>query len=235
MKALVIAPQPFFSPRGTPFSVYYRTLVTASQGVEIDLLTYGEGRDVDIPGVRIVRIPRVRFLEPVPVGPSFRKLLLDKLLVLWTLGMLIRNRYDVVHAHEEAVFFSRFLKPLFRFRLVYDMHSALGVLRSWSLRKPGTEGGFYLVVRRALWRVTLRVGPSEPVNTAGGSVAAVRLDGSARRVFRSLRLSKHRKRWSLWLSEDDSRLPVRGQRTSTNARTRKGPARPIAGKKKATK
>ena len=27
-------------------------------------------------------------------------------------------------------------------------------------------------------------------------------------------------------------LPVRGQRTLTNARTRKGPARPIAGKKK---
>jgi len=30
-------------------------------------------------------------------------------------------------------------------------------------------------------------------------------------------------------------LPVRGQGTKTNARTRKGPARPIAGKKKATK
>ena len=30
-------------------------------------------------------------------------------------------------------------------------------------------------------------------------------------------------------------LPVRGQRTSTNARTRKGPARPIAGKKKVAK
>lgn len=28
------------------------------------------------------------------------------------------------------------------------------------------------------------------------------------------------------------RLPVRGQRTHTNARTRKGPAKPIAGKKK---
>jgi small subunit ribosomal protein S13 len=28
-------------------------------------------------------------------------------------------------------------------------------------------------------------------------------------------------------------LPVRGQRTHTNARTRKGPAKPIAGKKKA--
>lgn len=30
-------------------------------------------------------------------------------------------------------------------------------------------------------------------------------------------------------------LPVRGQRTKTNARTRKGPAKPIAGKKKITK
>jgi small subunit ribosomal protein S13 len=30
-------------------------------------------------------------------------------------------------------------------------------------------------------------------------------------------------------------LPVRGQRTHTNARTRKGPAKPIAGKKQATK
>ncbi|MGE3143904.1 MAG: 30S ribosomal protein S13, partial [Hyphomonadaceae bacterium] len=29
-------------------------------------------------------------------------------------------------------------------------------------------------------------------------------------------------------------LPVRGQRTHTNARTRKGPAKPIAGKKQAT-
>lgn len=31
------------------------------------------------------------------------------------------------------------------------------------------------------------------------------------------------------------RLPVRGQRTHTNARTRKGKAKPIAGKKKVTK
>ena len=30
-------------------------------------------------------------------------------------------------------------------------------------------------------------------------------------------------------------LPVRGQRTHTNARTRKGPAKPIAGKKKVTR
>ena len=125
MKALVIAPQPFFSPRGTPFSVYYRTLVTAELGVEVDLLTYGEGQDVDIPGVRIIRIPRFSFLGNAKVGPSLLKLFLDVFVMVWTLCLLIWNRYDFVHAHEEAVFFCRFLKPLFRFKLVYDMHSSL--------------------------------------------------------------------------------------------------------------
>lgn len=125
MRALVVAPQPFFSPRGTPFSVYYRTLVTAQLGVEIDLLTYGEGQDVDIPGVRIVRIPEFGFLGPVRVGPSLLKLFLDIFLTLWTIGLLARRRYDFVHAHEEAVFWCFVLKPLFRFRLVYDMHSSL--------------------------------------------------------------------------------------------------------------
>lgn len=122
---LVVAPHPFFTPRGTPFSVYYRTLVLAQEGVRIDLLTYHPGQDVDIPGVRIVRIPRIAFLEPVPVGPSVKKLFLDIFVLFWTIGMLIRHRYGLVHAHEEAVFWCRALKPVFRFRLIYDMHSSL--------------------------------------------------------------------------------------------------------------
>ena len=125
MKALVIAPQPFFSPRGTPFSVYYRTKVSAELGVRVDLLTYGQGRDVDLPGVRIIRIPAFNWLGPVKIGPSPLKFFLDFLLVLWTVALLTTNRYDVVHAHEEAVFFCLLLKPIFRFKLIYDMHSSL--------------------------------------------------------------------------------------------------------------
>ena len=122
---LVVAPHPFFTPRGTPFSVYYRTLVLAEAGVKIDLLTYHPGQDVDIPGVRIKRIPRIAFLEPVPVGPSVKKLLLDVPVLLWTIGMLIKHRYKIVHAHEESVFWCRVLKPIFRFKMIYDMHSSL--------------------------------------------------------------------------------------------------------------
>jgi glycosyltransferase involved in cell wall biosynthesis len=39
--------------------------------------------------------------------------------------MLLRRRYDAVHAHEEAVFWCRWLKPVFRFKLIHDMHSSL--------------------------------------------------------------------------------------------------------------
>ena len=125
MSVLVIAPQPFYSPRGTAFSIYYRTLIMAEQGARIDVLTYGSGQDVDIPGTRIRRIPRLRFLEPIPIGPSWQKLLLDIPMILWTIGLLLRHRYKVVHAHEEAVFWCRYLKPVFRFQLIYDMHSSL--------------------------------------------------------------------------------------------------------------
>jgi glycosyltransferase involved in cell wall biosynthesis len=124
-RALVIAPQPFFSPRGTPLSVYYRTLVTAELGIDVHLLTYGEGQDVDIPNVKTYRIPRLPWFGHVKTGPSLLKLFLDGFLILWTLKLLFTNKYDIVHAHEEAVFYCRFLKPLFRFKLIYDMHSSL--------------------------------------------------------------------------------------------------------------
>jgi glycosyltransferase involved in cell wall biosynthesis len=124
-RVLVIAPQPFFTPRGTPFSVYYRTLVMAEQGANVDLLTYGEGEDVCIPNVRIIRIPRIPGTARVPIGPSYKKIVLDVFMILWTIGLLIKNRYKAVHAHEESIFWCRVLKPLFRFRLIYDMHSSL--------------------------------------------------------------------------------------------------------------
>ncbi|MGH2570753.1 MAG: glycosyltransferase family 4 protein [bacterium] len=125
MRALQIAPQPFFSPRGTPFSVYYRCLVLSELGVSVDVLTYGQGDDPDLPGVRVIRIPDLPWLGPIRIGPSFAKLVLDALLFVWTVGLLLGRKYDFVQAHEESVFFCRLLKPLFGFKLVYDMHSSL--------------------------------------------------------------------------------------------------------------
>ena len=100
-------------------------MIMSEQGIKIDLLTYGEGQDVDLPGVNIIRIPRFKSLGRVKIGPSFLKLFLDIFITIWTFALLCRRRYDFVHAHEEAIFFCSFLKPFFKFKLLYDMHSSL--------------------------------------------------------------------------------------------------------------
>ena len=50
MRILMIAPEPFFEPRGTPFSEYHRIRAMTSLGHEIDLVTYPFGHDVADPG-----------------------------------------------------------------------------------------------------------------------------------------------------------------------------------------
>ncbi len=160
----MIAPQPFFSCRGTPLSVYYRTLITAELGIPVDLLTYGEGEDVDIPGVNIIRIPHFNFLGPVKIGPSALKLFLDIFLIIWATGLLLKHRYQIVHAHEEAVFFCSLLKPIFRFQLIYDMHSSLPEqLRNFEFtRSKWLIGAFSWLERHCLRiaEVTITICPS---------------------------------------------------------------------------
>jgi hypothetical protein len=100
-------------------------LVTAELNVEVDLLTYGSGRDVEIPGLRIIRIPEFAWLGEIPVGASVAKLFLDVFIFIWMFVLLCRHRYNFVHVRKEAVFFAVILKPVFRFKLIYDMHSSL--------------------------------------------------------------------------------------------------------------
>ena len=47
MRILMIAPQPFFQPRGTPFSEFYRIRAMTELGHQVDLLTlFGHLLDV---------------------------------------------------------------------------------------------------------------------------------------------------------------------------------------------
>jgi len=121
----MIAPQPFFSPRGTPLSVYYRTTTLAKLGHETDLLTYPLGQDVEIPNTEIIRCWNLPFIHDVKIGPSLKKLLLDIFIFFKAIYLLLKNKYDVVFAHEEAVFFSLAYHYLFGIKYIYDMHSSL--------------------------------------------------------------------------------------------------------------
>ena len=82
VKILMIAPEPFFEPRGTPFSEYHRIRALVDLGHTVDLVTYPFGRDVALPGLRVFRCLRPPFLRRVGIGPSLAKVPLDAALAL---------------------------------------------------------------------------------------------------------------------------------------------------------
>jgi glycosyltransferase involved in cell wall biosynthesis len=125
MKILMIAPEPFFEPRGTPFSEYFRIKALTELGHQIDLATYPIGQDVEMPGLRIHRSMALRPVKTVKVGPSLQKLYLDFFLLFTVLKLLWKNHYDCIHTHEEACFFGGVLSRLWKIPHVYDMHSSL--------------------------------------------------------------------------------------------------------------
>ena len=63
-RVLMLAPEPFFEPRGTPFSEYHRIKALCELGYRVDLVTCPFGRDVRIPRLEIIRCPRRRALQP---------------------------------------------------------------------------------------------------------------------------------------------------------------------------
>jgi glycosyltransferase involved in cell wall biosynthesis len=125
MRILMIAPEPFFEPRGTPFSEYHRIRALADLGHTVDLVTYPFGRDVDLPGLRVHRAGRPPFVHRVKIGPSWAKVPLDALLALKALHVALKWKFDLVHSHEEGGAIGVVLAWMFGLPHLYDMHSSL--------------------------------------------------------------------------------------------------------------
>ena len=125
MHLLMIAPQPFFEARGTPFSEYHRIRALLELGHTVDLVTYPFGHDVDLPGLRIFRCARPPFVRSVRVGPSIAKVPLDLSLTFTALRRVVAGRYDALHSHEEGGVIGVALSWLTGKPHLYDMHSSL--------------------------------------------------------------------------------------------------------------
>jgi glycosyltransferase involved in cell wall biosynthesis len=125
MKILMIAPEPFFEPRGTPFSEYFRIKGLCALNHSVDLVTYPIGMNREIQGLRIFRSWKPFFIRSVKTGPSFSKIILDFFLFFSVLRMLLKEKYDVIHTHEEANILGVFFNKITKIPHLYDMHSSL--------------------------------------------------------------------------------------------------------------
>ena len=121
----MIAPEPFFEPRGTPFSEFHRIRALTTLGHEVDLVTYPFGQAVTMPGLRVFRSLRPPFVTHVKIGPSIAKIPLDALLTVTAIRRALSGRYDAIHSHEEGGLIGAVLAGLLRVPHLYDMHSSL--------------------------------------------------------------------------------------------------------------
>lgn len=125
MRILMVVPQPFFRPRGTPFSVLHRVRALSRLGHEVDLVTYPFGESMEVPCLTIHRSRRPPGVRDVPVGPSLAKLALDLPLCRAAGRMLRAGSYDLLHTHEEAGYWGARAARRAAVPHLYDMHSSL--------------------------------------------------------------------------------------------------------------
>jgi glycosyltransferase involved in cell wall biosynthesis len=125
VRILVLAPHPFFQARGTPLAVRRVLEFLSSRGHQLDLLTFHEGEDVEIPNCRIHRIARPLGIRNIRPGFSVKKVVCDGFMFVKCLRMVRKNRYDLIHAVEESAFIAAAMQRLTGIPYVYDMDSSL--------------------------------------------------------------------------------------------------------------
>lgn len=149
----MIAPEPFFEPRGTPFSEFHRIRALTALGHEVDLVTYPFGRDVEMPGLRVFRSLRPPLMRGVKVGPSIAKLPLDLFLTFTALRRALSGRYDAIHSHEEGGLIGVALAALVRVPHLYDMHSSLPQqLTNFAFSRSAIVRRVFLALERVMVR-----------------------------------------------------------------------------------
>jgi glycosyltransferase involved in cell wall biosynthesis len=130
-RILVVAPQPFYEDRGTPIAVRQVLQALGELGRSVDILTFPIGSDVCIRGLSIVRSANPFGFRRVPIGLSFRKVILDVPL-MWALRRVVDPaRYSCIHAVEEAAFPAAVLARRHGIPLLYDMQSSLAEQLAW--------------------------------------------------------------------------------------------------------
>lgn len=136
MKILMIAPQAFFRPSGTPFSVYNRTTILSELGHKVDIVTYPFGEEITIKNCAIIRSKRFWSIRSIQPGPSLKKLLLDIPFFFAVRRLTRKKRYDIVFTHEEGALLGRWLRHKYHIPHIYDMHSFIPIMmEEWGVSK----------------------------------------------------------------------------------------------------
>lgn len=125
MKILLLAPQPFYQERGTPMAVRLLCETLGAAGHSIDMVTYHEGQNLDLPQTIIHRIEPPGFIKNIRPGLTWQKIAADFYLFQKARQLLSRKSFDLMHAVEESAFMAWYLGKKRHLPYIYDMDSSL--------------------------------------------------------------------------------------------------------------
>jgi glycosyltransferase involved in cell wall biosynthesis len=151
-RVLLVTPQPFFENRGSSIAARHVLTALGELGYAVDLIAFPMGDESAVPGVRITRTANPIGFSSVPVGFSWRKAFLDLFLLRTLASTLRRERYQCVHALEEAAFLAA---PVCRRRgvpLIYDMQSSIPeqLGSRWPFRSRWVQRALRNIERRTI-------------------------------------------------------------------------------------
>lgn len=123
-RVLMIAPTSFFADYGCHVRILEETRILQRLGHTVTVVTYRNGNPV--PGLDIRRTLPIPWRTTYEVGSSRHKIVFDALLVLKTMTLLARQRFDVIHAHlHEGALIGLVLGRLFGVPVVFDFQGSL--------------------------------------------------------------------------------------------------------------
>lgn len=123
-RVLMIAPTSFFADYGCHVRILEEARILQKMGHRVTIVTYRNGKDV--PGLDIRRTLPIPWRREYEVGSSRHKIAFDVLLGLKTLELLMRERFDVIHAHlHEGALIGLVLGRLFGLPVVFDFQGSL--------------------------------------------------------------------------------------------------------------
>jgi glycosyltransferase involved in cell wall biosynthesis len=151
LRILSIAPTSFFGDYGCHVRILEEARALKALGHDVTILTYYKGNDV--PGFRIIRTTPTPWHRDYEVGSSRHKYAFDVLLGIRMVRVLMRNRFDVIHAHlhEGALIGSMLARP-WRIPVCFDYQGSLTseMLDHGFLRRNTRALGFWQRLERII-------------------------------------------------------------------------------------
>lgn len=149
-RVLFISPQPFFEWRGSSIRVKFNIMALEQLGHSVDLLTLPIGENAPEIHSKVLRAWNLFGTKNISIGPSILKIWFDFVMLIQGIGLVLKNRYDVLHGTEEAGFICYLLSFLCRAKCIYEKHSDS---KSY---KGGILTGMILAIYNQVEKITIK-------------------------------------------------------------------------------